>query len=60
MIYLEFLHNKENMCQFSCKNNNISGIMAGATMKKAFYNLVIFGAPYWKNYTHLLNFNTIC
>jgi len=34
--------------------------MAGATMKKAFYNLVIFGAPYWKNYTHLLNFNTIC
>jgi len=22
MIYLESIHSKENMCQFSCKNNN--------------------------------------
>jgi len=30
MIYLEFIYVKENVCQYSCKNNHFPGIIAGA------------------------------
>jgi len=40
-VYLEFIHGKGNLCQFSCKNNNFSRNYGWAILAKTFYNLYI-------------------